>query len=86
MLEVPVPDDWVGGIIGKGGKGLKAISDETGTIIDYEEPEQDESGKPVEDGKPGFFRIKGKFENSCRLAGKRIEERRAVRARAGLVR
>ena len=78
FLEVVCPDDWVGGIIGKGGKGIKMISDETATTIEWEDAEADESGKPVEGGKPGFFRVKGKFENNCRLAERRIQERLAL--------
>ena len=85
VLEVPVAEEWVGAIIGKGGVGLKRISDETGCAIDYEEAETDESGEPVEGGKPGFFRIKSKWEDKCVLAQKRIEERLSLLQRLDVV-
>jgi rRNA processing protein Krr1/Pno1 len=94
VLEFPVPDEWVGAIIGKGGSGIKQIASESGALIDYVDPEEEaskaaEAGKAVEvsdgdtaDGAAaklvGHFRIRGKFENQCRLAAKRIEERLAL--------
>lgn len=85
VLEVPVAEEWVGAVIGKGGVGLKRIADETGCLIDYEEAEQDEKGEPIEGGKPGFFRIKSKWEDKCVLAKKRIEERLALLQRLDVV-
>ena len=99
VIEVPCPDDWVGAVIGKHGAGLKAIQQETGTLLEYIDPEEAEAGggggdaaaaavdvsegaKEEDDEKAkllkGFFRIKGKFENDCKLAAKRIEERLAL--------
>jgi predicted RNA-binding protein YlqC (UPF0109 family) len=85
VIEVPVAEEWVGAIIGKGGVGLKRISDETGCAIDYEEPEQDEKGEPIEGGRPGFFRIKAKWEDKCTLAQRRIEERLTLLQRLDVV-
>ena len=90
MLELPCPDEWVGAIIGKGGAGIKQIASESGAIIDYVEPEEAaaaakeaaaaaaEGGGGGEGGATGYFRIRGKFENQCTLAAKRIEERLAM--------
>lgn len=92
-LQVPCPDEWVGAVIGKRGMGLKAISNETSCLVDYIDPEEAEGGGAAapteasaegegggeEDAGPvGYFRIRGKFEKDCRLAGKRIEERLAL--------
>lgn len=85
VIEVPVAEEWVGAIIGKGGVGLKRIADETGCLIDYEEAEQDEKGEPVEGGKPGFFRIRAKWEDKCTLAQRRIEERLTLLQRLDVV-
>ena len=40
VLELPVPDEWVGAIIGKHGAGLKRIAGESGAFIDYIDPEE----------------------------------------------
>ena len=85
MLEVPVAEEWVGAIIGKGGTGLKRISDETGCTIDYEEAEMDAQGQPLAGGRPGFFRIAAKWEDKCQLAQRRIEERLALLQRLDVV-
>lgn len=82
-LLFPCADEFVGGVIGKGGMGLKAIASESGALIDYVDPEEPDAASQAEapEGsvKPaGHFRIRGKFENQCRLAAKRIEERLTV--------
>ena len=41
--EVACPEEWVGAVIGKGGKGLKAIADESGAKLDYVDPEEQEA-------------------------------------------
>ena len=84
-LEVPCPQEWAGAVIGRHGAGIKAIASETGCIIEYIEPEEEEEEGGTEGGgaegggaeakSKGHFVCKHKFESGCRVAVKRIEDR-----------